>query len=116
MEESMKRMLDSFAEFGVAAMFYKGDEILMANEPLAELLDRTVDECNGLPIMEICHEESISMIQDFVRRRARGDRDLPVSYFAKFFAPEKGELELRCIVVKMKKSNGAFLVILQEKD
>ena len=115
MVECMEKLLDAMGECGEAAMFYKGDKILMANKPFAEMMDRTVEECRDLPIIEICHEESIAMIQDFMRRRARGDRDLPVSYFANFMTPKNPKLELRCIVVKMKNTNGAFLVILQEK-
>jgi hypothetical protein len=112
----MEKLLDGFNECGEAAAFYKGKKILLANELFAELLERKVEDCAGLPIMDICHYESIEMIQDFIRRRARDDHSLPASYDAVFKTPSEPRVVVTLTVIKPKNTGDASLVILRRKE
>ena len=77
--ECMDKLLEGLAECGEAAAFYRGTEIVKANSLFADLFERDVKDFAGLPVVDICHIESIELIQDFIRRRAHGDPDLPPS-------------------------------------
>ena len=110
-----QNLLEAFQACGEAAILYRGQNILMANENFASLFERTVDECAGLPILEICHNESIEMIQDYIRRRAHGDHDLPSSYEAAFRTPGDPKVTMHLTVVKLRNVDGA-LVIFHKKE
>ncbi len=111
--EKMDRLLEALADCGEAAAFYRGTEIVMANRLFAGLFCRSRQECKGLPIVEIIHEDSLDMINDFIHRRAHGDIDLPTSYRAKFRSPEEPEIPLLVTVIRTCDTERALLVILQ---
>jgi PAS domain S-box-containing protein len=106
-----KRLLDVLQDCGEATILYRGKKILKANENFAALFGRTVEECEGLPILELCHNESIEMIQDYIRRRALGDRTLPSSYEAEFRTPSNPKVTMNVTVLKVKSVEGALVII-----
>ena len=110
----MEKLLDALADCGEAAVFYKNQTILHANRLFADLFERDPDQCMDLPIVEICHEESIEMIRDFMRRRAHGDHDVPTTYPASFRTAHDPKLNLRVTVIRTKNTEGAYLAIFQE--
>jgi PAS domain S-box-containing protein len=111
---NMERLLDALADCGEAAIFYKGKDIIMANRLFAELFEMEQEECGGLPIIDILHEESIEMIRDFIRRRAMGDTGVPEVYTADFRTKSEPRVPLHLIVVKTSNTGGALLVILKK--
>ena len=108
-----ERLLDALDDCGEAAVFYKGKNIVMGNKLFSELFGIKQDKCKGLPIIGILHEESIEMVNDFIRRRSHGDPDLPAAYTAEFRTENDSRLPLQLTVVKTSKTDGALLVILQ---
>ena len=109
----MENLLDALADCGEAAIFYKEQNIVLANRLFAALFEMAPDECKGLPIVEICHEESIEMVRDFMRRRAHGDHDIPTTYTASFRTAHDPKLNLRITVIRTENTEGAFLAIFQ---
>ena len=109
----MENLLDALSDCGKAAVFYKGQDILLANRLFADLFERDPDECKGLPIVEICHEESMEMIRDFIRRRDHGDHDVPTTYPASFRTAHNPKLKLRITIMRTKNTEGAYLAIFQ---
>lgn len=114
--EVMERMLGSLEECGKIAVFYKGQSILLANNLFADLFDRDIEECRGLSIFEICHEESLDMIRDYIRRREYGDHGVPTTYAASFVTPQNIRLDLMVTIIKTQNTGGALLGIFQEKE
>ncbi|HSG28908.1 MAG TPA: PAS domain-containing protein [Candidatus Krumholzibacterium sp.] len=112
----MENLLSAFEQCGEAAAFYMGDRILMANGLFAELFGLTREECEDLPIMDICHEESIDRISDFIRRRAYGDHSIPTTYTSSFLAADKSKMKLQVTVLKTKHTEGAFLAIVEKTE
>jgi PAS domain-containing protein len=112
--DSRRKLLDALEECGEAAAFYVGADFLMANGRCAAIFGRPVDEFEGLPILEICHNDSLDMIRDFIRRRAHDDPDVPTSYEAAFRTADRPKVTLRVNVFKMRSVEGA-LVIFREK-
>ena len=110
----MENLLDALADCGEAAVFYKGQNIVLANRLFGALFERDPDECKDLPIVEICHEDSIEMIRDFIRRRAHGDHDVPTTHPASFRTAHDPKLNLLITVIRTKNTEGAFLAIFQE--
>jgi PAS domain-containing protein len=110
----MENLLDALADCGEAAAFYKGHDLLLVNKLFAELFERDREEYRGLPIMEICHEDSVEMIRDFINRRAYGDHDVPTTYPAFFRTASNTKLALRITVIRTKHTKGAMLAIVQE--
>lgn len=110
-----QNLLNAFQACGEAAILYRGQNIVMANENFAALFERTVDECAGLAILEICHNESIEMIQDYIRRRALGDHDLPSMYEASFRTPSESKITMHLTVVKLR-SIEEVLVLFNKKE
>ena len=110
-----QKLLDAFQACGEAAVMYRGQNILMANENFAALFERSAEECNGLSIIDICHNESIEMIQDYIRRRALGDHDLPSMYEAAFRTPSEPKVIMHLTVVKLKAAEGALLLFRKKE-
>jgi len=108
----MERLLDALADCGEAAVFYKGKNILMANCPFAEMFGVEKDRCRDLPIIDILHEGSMEMVQDFMRRRIRGDSSVPEVYTADFRTENEPRVPLHLIVVRTSNTDGAVLVIV----
>lgn len=113
---NMKRLLDVLDDCEEAAAFYKGRNLLLVNERFADIFGRSVDECEGLPIMEICHNDSIEMIGDYIHRRAANDPTVPSVYEAAFRTPDNPKLMLMVNVLEIKKTDGAVLVLLRGRD
>lgn len=111
--DKMEKLLDAMADCGEAAVFYKGKKILLANRLFAELFGMEQENCRDLPIVNILHEDSIEMIQDFIRRRAHGDPDVPAVYKADFRSESENKLPLQLTIVQTGNTDGALLVILK---
>lgn len=114
--EIMEKLLEALAACGKTAAFYKGQSILLANKLFADLFERDIEECRGLSIFEICHEESLDMIRDYIRRREHGDHDVPTSHVASFRTPKNNRLDMVITVVRTRNTGGALLGIFQEKE
>jgi hypothetical protein len=111
---NMKKLLDALADCGEAAAFYKGKNIVMANRLFAEMFEIGQEDCRSLPIMDILNEGSVEMISDYIRRRTRGDIDLPTSYLADFRTKSIPKLPLQLTVIRTSDTEKALLVILQK--
>lgn len=110
---NMEKLLEAMDDCGEAAIFYKGKKVMLANRRFAELLEIEQEKCEGLPIIDLLHEESIEMIQDFIRRRVHGDIDVPAAYTAYFRTKSESKLPLQLTVVKTSATDGALLVVLK---
>ncbi len=114
--DNMKRLLDVLDDCEEAAGFYKGKKLLIVNKRFADIFGLSVDECAGLPIVEICHNDSIEMIGDFIHRRAANDPSVPSLYEAAFRTPDDPKHMLTVNVLKIKKTDGAVLVLLRGRE
>lgn len=112
--DCMRKLLDALGECGEAAMIYRGHRIVWANGRFAALFERTVEECEGLEIVELCHNESIEMIRDFMHRRALGDPDVPCTYSAAFRTDGRPRMMLALTAIKLARMDDAVLVIVRE--
>ena len=112
----MEKLLEALEDCGEAALFYKGTSILKANRRFAEMFGRSEEECGGLEILEICHNESIEMIRDFMHRRAVGDPGLPSTYEAFFRTPDRPKVSMHLNVIRIKGAEGALLVLVNETE
>jgi len=112
--DCMKKLLDALAECGEAAMVYRGHRVVWANGPFAALFERSIEECEGLEIVELCSNESIEMIRDFMHRRALGDPDVPCTYSAVFRTASRPKMMLTLTVIKLAKMHDAVLVMVRE--
>jgi hypothetical protein len=110
----MEKLLEAMDDCGEAAIFYKGKKILFANRRFADIFEMEQDQCRDLPIINILHEGSIEMIQDFIRRRAHGDTEVPAVYTAEFRTKSEPRLPLRLTVVKTGATDGAVLVVIKK--
>jgi PAS domain-containing protein len=113
--DARDKLLEALGELGEAAAFYKGQYIQKVNNRFAELVERSREECEGLPINDLVHNESIEMIQDFIRQRAQEVRGVPTTYRAFFKTPSTPKVEMQLYVLKLKKSASEVLVILRKK-
>ena len=113
--DAIHKLLAALEEYGEAAIAYRGQRIIAANSLFARMMERSVEECAGLEIIELCAEESIEMIQDYMRRRAFGDHNLPAVYSAAFTTPSRPRVMLELTVVKLKRGNDV-LVIVREQE
>jgi hypothetical protein len=108
-------VLQGLEQFDEPAAFYKGNRIIQANRKFAELFERDISEFNDLPIIEICHNESIEMIRDFIRRRMHDDIDVPRHYEAAFRTASRPKVMMTVDVLKLHDDEGSILAILHEK-
>ena len=115
MQQCVDMLLQGLEKFDEPAAFYKGSKIVQANQKFADLFERDIAEFNDLPIIDICHNESIEMIQDFIRRRAHNDTDLPRHYEAAFRTTSRSKVVMTVDVLKLQNTEGAVLAILHEK-
>ena len=116
MQQCVDMLLQGLEKFDEPAAFYKGNRIVQANQKFADLFERDIAEFNDLPIIDICHNESIEMIQDFIRRRAHHDVDVPMHYEAAFRTTNRARVMMTVDVLKLHSTEGAVLTILHEKD
>ncbi|MBN1162961.1 MAG: hypothetical protein JXB45_00140 [Candidatus Krumholzibacteriota bacterium] len=110
-----ENLLKALQDCGEPAAFYRGQEIQLANDLFADILETDTETCKGMPINEICHVKSIEMIQDFIRRREMGEDSVPNTYSAAFRTLKKNNVELKVTVLKTKHTDGAFLVLIERK-
>jgi len=108
-------LLQGLEEFDEPAAYYKGNRIVQANQKFADLFERDIAEFNDLPIIDICHNESIEMVRDFIKRRAHRDVDLPRHYEAAFRTSSRPRVMMTVDVLRLHNTDGAVLAILHEK-
>ncbi len=116
MQQCVDMLLQGLEKFDEPAAFYKGNKIVQANQKFADLFERDIADFNDLPIIDICHNESIEMIQDFIKRRAHNDTDLPRHYEAAFRTTSRSKVLMTVDVLKLQNTEGAVLTILHEKE
>jgi PAS domain-containing protein len=109
-------LLQGLEEFDEPAAFYRGNRIVQANQKFADLFERDIAEFSDLPIIDICHNESIEMIRDFIRRRAHQDTDVPRHYEAAFRTASRPRVMMTVDVLKLHNTEGAVLAVLHEKE
>jgi PAS domain S-box-containing protein len=114
MKDCMKRLLEALGECGEAAMFYREKSILFANDLFAGIFGAEASDFTDRPIMDIVHDESVELIQDFIRRRAFGDSNLPSNYKAVFRSTQNDRIELELTVLRTSNTDGALLVIARQ--
>jgi PAS domain-containing protein len=112
--ENMKKLVDAFNELGEAAAVYRKQKFTMVNELFAEIFEREVDAFEGLPIVEVCHNESIEMIRDFMQRRTVESHGVPMNYTCAFRTPNQPKIMLNVIAVKLKRADAGVLVIVRK--
>ena len=115
MQQCVDMLLQGLEEFDEPAAYYKGNRIVQTNQKFADLFERDIAEFNNLPIIDICHNESIEMIRDFIRRRAHHDVDVPMHYEAAFRTKTRPKVMMTVDVLKLHNTEGAVLTILHEK-
>ena len=116
MQQCVDMLLQGLEKFDEPAAFYKGNKIVQANQKFADLFERDIADFNDLPIIDICHNESIEMIQDFIKRRAHNDTDLPRHYEAAFRTTSRSKVLMNVDVLKIQNTEVAVLTILHEKE
>ena len=115
MQQCVDMLLQGLEEFDEPAAYYKGNRIVQANQKFADLFERDIAEFNDLPIIDICHNDSMEMIRDFIRRRAHHDVDVPQHYEAAFRTTSRPRVMMTVDVLKLHNTEGAVLAILHEK-
>jgi len=116
MQQCVDLLLQGLEEFDEPAAFYKGNRIVQANQKFADLFERDIAEFNDLPIIDICHNESIEMIQDFIRRRVHRDVDIPMHYEAAFRTTNRSRVMMTVDVLRLHSTVDTVLAIIHEKD
>jgi len=116
MQQCVDMLLQGLEEFEEPAAYYQGNRIVQANQKFADLFERDIAEFNDLPIIDIYHNDSIEMVQDFIRRRAHRDVDVPKHYEAAFRTASRPRVMMTVDVLKLHNTEGAVLAILHEKD
>jgi PAS domain-containing protein len=115
MQQCVDMLLQGLEEFDEPAAYYQGNRIVQANQKFADLFERDIAEFNDLPIIDICHNESIEMIRDFIKRRAHRDTDVPRHYEAAFRTSSRPRVMMTVDVLRLHNTEGAVLAILHEK-
>ena len=110
---SLIQLLEAFSGCGEAAAVYKGQSFNHANNLFAEIFEREQAEFEGLPILDVCHEESIEMIRDFMHRRAIEDHGVPINYSSTFITSKREKIELNVIAIKLKQADENVLLIVR---
>ena len=112
--DDLKKLIGAFNELGEAAAVYKNQEFIAVNDLFAEIFEREVEAFDGLPLLEICHNESIEMIRDFMHRRTIENHGVPMNYTCAFMTPNQAKLMLNVIAIKLKKTDAGVLVIVRK--
>ena len=110
----LERLLEAFASCGEAAAIYKGQSFIHANGIFAQIFEREPAEFEGLPILEVCHNDSIEMIRDFMHRRAIEDRGVPINYKSTFITSKQEKIMLNVIALKLKQADDNVLLIVRK--
>jgi PAS domain-containing protein len=112
--DKLKMLLEAFAGCGEAAAVYKGQSFNHANDLFAGIFERDQAEFEGLPILDVCHEESIEMIRDFMHRRTIEDHGVPINYSSTFITSKREKIELNVIAIKLKQADDNVLLIVRK--
>ncbi len=112
--DNLKKLLEAFAGCGEAAAIYKGQSFNQANDLFARIFEREQAEFEGLPILDVCHEESIEMIRDFMHRRAIEDHGVPINYSSTFITSKREKIELNVIAIKLQQADENVLLIVRK--
>ncbi len=112
--DNLIRLIEAFAGCGEAAAVYKGQSFNHANSLFASIFERDQTEFEGLPIIDVCHEESIEMIRDFMHRRALEDHGVPINYSSAFITSKREKIELNVIAIKLKQADDNILLIVRK--
>ena len=110
----MKKLIDAFNDLGEAAAVYKNQEFITVNDLFAGIFEREVEVFDGLPLLEICHNESIEMIRDFMQRRTVENHGVPMNYKCAFRTPNQPKIMLNVIAIKLKSAAHGVLVIVRK--
>ena len=112
--ENVKRLIEAFAECGEAAAIYKNQNFIFANALFAEIFEREPAEFEGLPVLDVCHNESIEMIRDFMQRRAIEDHGVPINYTSAFITSGREKIMLNVIAIRLKRADDNILLIIKK--
>ena len=112
--DNAKRLIEAFAGCGEAAAMYKGESFILVNDLFAQVFEREPAEFEGLPILDVCHNDSIDMIRDFIHRRAIENHGVPTSYTCAFITSKQKKIKLNVIAVKLNKADDSVLLIVKE--
>jgi PAS domain-containing protein len=112
--ENLKKLVDAFGECGEAAAIYRGQNFLMVNDLFAGIFERKPETFEDLPILEVCHNDSIEMIRDFMHRRAIEDHGVPTSYSSAFITANQTKIVLNVIAIRLKKAEDSVLIIVRK--
>ena len=112
--DNLRILLDAFAGCGEAAATYKEQSFTGVNGLFADIFERKPSEFEGLPILDVCHNESIEMIRDFMHRRAIEDHGVPINYTSTFITGARAKLELSVIAIKLRRADDNVLLIVRK--
>jgi PAS domain-containing protein len=111
---NLKKLVDAFGACGEAAAIYRGQNFLMVNDLFARIFEREPETFKDLPFLEVCHNESIEMIRDFMHRRAIEDHGVPTNYTSAFITADMTKIILHVIAIKLKKADDSVLIIVRK--
>ena len=112
--ERLRKLISAFNELGEAASVYKNQKFIVVNDLFAEIFEREIETLEGLPLLEICHNESIEMIRDFMQRRTVEDHGVPMNYNCTFITPNQPKLILNVIAIRLRDADDGVLVIVRK--
>lgn len=78
-EEKYKTIMKNSSD---GMIIYRSEDYKFAevNQAFAEMLERSVEECLQMRIMDTLHPESYDLVMDYVKRRAEGDPTVSTHY------------------------------------
>lgn len=112
--DNLKNLIEAFAGCGEAAAIYKGQSFIMANDLFARIFEREPADFEELPIIDVCHNDSIEMIRDFMHRRAIENHGVPINYTCAFITSSREKILLNVVVIKMKNADDNILLIVKK--
>ena len=84
------------------------------NDLFAQTFERDAAEFDGLPLLDVCHNDSIEMIRDFMHRRAIEDHGVPINYSSAFITGGGEKIMLNVIAIRMKQADDNILLIVRK--
>jgi PAS domain-containing protein len=114
MIDNLKMLLAAFAECGEAAAIYKGQCFVGVNDLFARIFERKSAEFEGLPILDVCHNDSIDMIRDFMHRRVYENHGVPNNYTCAFVTGKQDKIMLNVIAIRLKQADDNVLLIVRK--
>jgi PAS domain-containing protein len=111
--EKMQRLVEAFDELSEAAAVYKHQKFAVVNDLFAEIFEQNKEDLADMPVLEVCHNESIEMIRDFMQRRAIENHGVPMNYTCAFRTPNQPKIMLNVIAIRLKNADDGVLVIVR---